>query len=72
MITSIPLSKYGQRDLRIWQGSTAGEFTVRSAYYTEKERQEVSRGESSHNSDLHNLWRLIWGLKVPNPVKMLL
>jgi hypothetical protein len=34
--------------------------------------QEVSRGESSHNSDLHNLWRLIWGLKVPNPVKMLL
>jgi hypothetical protein len=46
------------------------EFTVHSAYHLEKERNEVQRGEISHNSDLQNLWRLIWGMHIPNPINM--
>lgn len=43
-ITAIPLSKYGQPDLRIWRGTSTGEFMVQSAYHLEKERKEVQRG----------------------------
>jgi hypothetical protein len=67
-IYGIPLSVYGQQqDLLIWRGFSTGDFTVRSAYLLENERQEVNRGESSSNSDKQYLWRLIWGLRVPNP-----
>jgi hypothetical protein len=44
IIFSIPLSKYGHPDMLTWRGSSIGEFTVRSAYYIEKDRQEVPRG----------------------------
>lgn len=47
IIFSIPLSKYGNPNMLIWQGSSNGEFIVRSAYYIEKDRQEVTRGECS-------------------------
>lgn len=39
VISSIPLSKYGQPYLLIWRGSTTGAFTVRSAYYLEKQQE---------------------------------
>jgi hypothetical protein len=70
IIFSIPLSKYGNPDMLIWRGSSNGEFTVRSAYYIEKDRQEVTRGECSNNGNDQKLWKLIWGMKVPNPVKV--
>lgn len=58
-ITAIPLSKYGQPDLRIWRGTSTGEFMVQSAYHLEKERKEVQRGESAHHSVFQNLWKTI-------------
>lgn len=39
-IIVIPLSKYGQHDLRIWKGTNLGEFSVRSTYYMAKDMQE--------------------------------
>jgi hypothetical protein len=54
-ITVIPLSKYGQPNLQIWRETSTGEFTIQSTYHLEKDREEVHRGESSHNSDSHSL-----------------
>jgi hypothetical protein len=70
VISTIPLSKYGQPDLLLWRGTSTGVFTVRSAYHMEVERHESMIGESSYQGDLQKLWNLIWGLNVPNPVKM--
>jgi hypothetical protein len=41
-----------------------GEFSMRSAYHLENERQEVSLGYCSYTSRLNHLWNLIWGMKV--------
>jgi hypothetical protein len=72
IISNIPLSRYGHKDKMIWRGTTTGDFTVRSAYHMEKERSDANRGECSVQSDLNNLWKKIWGLKVHNPLKKIL
>jgi hypothetical protein len=71
-ILSVPLSKYGQCDLMIWRDSSTWTFTVRSAYHIERDIQEVKGGECSYSSKVQDLWKVIWGLKVPNPVKKIL
>ena len=43
IISKIPLSKYGWRDVLIWWGTTTGEFSVCSAYRMEKERSKKHR-----------------------------
>jgi hypothetical protein len=35
------LSRYGQEDKMIWRLTQTGEFTIRRAYYLEKERRAV-------------------------------
>jgi hypothetical protein len=72
IICNIPLSRYGQPDVLRWQGTTSGEFTVRSAYHLEKEKQERLRGESSTAPACTRTWKTIWSLNVPNSVKMFL
>jgi len=37
VIFRIPLSKYGQKDILIWKGSTAREFTL----HMKKDRQDI-------------------------------
>lgn len=59
IISKIPLSRYGHDDLMIWRGTTIGDFTVRSAYHMEKERLDAVRGECSHQSEIHYLWKKI-------------
>ncbi|XP_062152086.1 uncharacterized protein LOC133860513 [Alnus glutinosa] len=71
-IIAIPLNKYGQQHLRIWRGTSSSDFSVRSAYYMAKEMHEIQRGESSNYSEVNKLWKIIWGLQVPNLVKMFL
>jgi len=63
-ISSIPLSKYGNPDMLVSQGSSNGEFTVRSAYYIEIDRKKESKGECSKNESEQNLWKMIWGFGV--------
>jgi len=70
VISRIPLSKYGHKDVMIWRGSSTGDFTVRSAYHIEKDRQMFSQGESSNISVFNLLWKRLWSLQVPNSTKM--
>lgn len=72
IICSIPLSKYNQPDRRIWQASCSGEYTVRSAYHFEVERQEQLKAGGSSGSRNLSLWKKLWGLKVPNTTKVFL
>ena len=57
VILSIPLSKYNQPDRRIWQSSSSGEFTVRSGYHFEVERQEQLKGGGSSGPHQMSLWK---------------
>lgn len=56
----------------IWQGTSSGEFTVRSAYHFEVERQERKKGGSSTMGRNINLWKNLWGLPAPNATKVFL
>jgi len=47
VILRIPLSRYGQKDVLIWRGSTTSEFIVQSAYHMEQDRLERQGGEGS-------------------------
>jgi hypothetical protein len=50
IICHLPLNKYGPPDRLIRRPTATGQFTVRSAYYVEKERQEQQKGEGSQHS----------------------
>jgi hypothetical protein len=50
-ICSIPLSPLMPRDRLVWAGSKQGLFTVRSAYFMEKQRRDQEKGESSNKGD---------------------
>jgi hypothetical protein len=71
-IYNIPLSRYNQEDKMIWRASRTGEFSVRSAYHLEKERQERKKGESSNGARPLDVWKKIWGLKIPDTTKLFL
>lgn len=51
----------------IWRCTTSGEFTVRSAYHMEKEKQELKQGEVQKPRDVVESKR-----KLGTPVKMFL
>jgi ribonuclease HI len=71
-ICNIPLSKYNQEDKLIWRASKTCEFSVKSAHHLEKEIVERSKGECSKGTKKQNIWKLMWGLKLPNSAKMFL
>jgi ribonuclease HI len=72
LICNLPLSRYNQPDRLIWQATSSGEFTVRSAYHFEIERLERQKGECSKSGRFLNLWKILWGLLVPNSTKVFL
>lgn len=45
-------------------------FTMRSAYYLEKEKVDSLHGEGSFSSNFSMVWKTIWSLQVPNVVKV--
>ncbi|KAK9941797.1 hypothetical protein M0R45_007491 [Rubus argutus] len=59
-IISIPISISGHEDRLIWNHSTNGQFSVKSAYLS---TLEVNIG-------LSQSWKLIWSLKIPPKLKM--
>jgi hypothetical protein len=63
------LSRYGQEDKMIWRLTQTGEFTVRRAYYLEKERTARRGGQCSRVVE-NNIWKSIWSLTVPNSTRM--
>jgi hypothetical protein len=64
LISNLPLSRNRQEDELIWRATTNGLFTVKNAYYLEKERVETLHGESSSTSSSSHIWKAIWGLHV--------
>jgi hypothetical protein len=64
------VSKLKKQDKMIWQATASGEFSVRSAYYLEMERNAEKGGEGSNKSGFSPLWKTIWDLKVPNTMKV--
>jgi hypothetical protein len=72
VITNIPLSPVLPKDRLLWRGTQHGDFTVRSAYHLGIEIQEQEGGQCSHMTKGLEVWKTIWALEVPNPVKIFL
>ncbi|XP_059454926.1 uncharacterized protein LOC132185130 [Corylus avellana] len=47
-------------------------FSVRSAYYIQKEREMANKAKGSSSARNNSIWRSIWQLKIPNVEKHLL
>lgn len=67
-ILCIPLSPLLPEDSMIWANTMDGKFTVR-VYKLAIERNAISKGESSNNSNVKTLWNRIWKVEVPGKVK---
>jgi hypothetical protein len=70
IIGNLPKSKYRRPDKLIWRASPSGTFTVRSAYHLEMEMKMKKSGTSSDQSGCTQLWKSLWGLKIPNSSKV--
>jgi len=68
-IGSVLISPLCQEDKMIWRGTTAGTFTVRSAYYMELNRLAQDRGEGSGANAHVEVWKTIWGMHAPPVLK---
>jgi hypothetical protein len=53
----------------IWRGTKNGTFSVKSAYYLQKEIESRGLAESSSMGVRSPVWKQIWGLKIPNAEK---
>jgi hypothetical protein len=60
------------KDKLIWRCAPNGQFSIRSAYYMDKEAQATHGGENSQPHSRSPIWKLIWNLPISNAVKMFL
>jgi hypothetical protein len=60
------------QDRLVWSGTSNGLLSVWSAYHLGKEIQRRSEGECSKSSLSAEIWKAIWSINVPNPVKVFL
>ncbi|XP_042954621.1 uncharacterized protein LOC122291036 [Carya illinoinensis] len=72
LICSIPISRRGASDRRIWVGSDRGTYTIKSAYFIETKLSNRSFGEPSTTGSKNSEWRDLWRLEVPGKVKILI
>lgn len=72
MISIIPLSHLLPQDRLFWVGTNDGVFTVRSAYHLGMEILDRSKGTTSTGVYGSDVWKAIWNLRLPNPVKLFL
>ncbi|XP_042969107.1 uncharacterized protein LOC122301794 [Carya illinoinensis] len=70
LICSIPISKRGARDKRIWAGSKKGIFSVKSVYFIDTKLSSRSMGESSPGGWNKRIWKELWQLEVSGKVRM--
>ena len=59
VIHSLPISRTDQADVQIWRRTPKGNFTARSAYYMQKEREIESWVESSSRGDHQGIWKAV-------------
>jgi len=69
LIRSIPLSPLGNPDRLIWQGTSHGCFSVKSAYKEEISSRTAAEGESSRRFTERMMWKNIWSLPGPPVLK---
>jgi hypothetical protein len=55
MIQTIPISRTNQEDALMWRGTAEGVFSVKSAYYLQKEALSVSLVGSSSSREGNKL-----------------
>jgi hypothetical protein len=72
LIINIPLCPTFPPDHLVWQGTSNGVFSVHSAYHLAKELQQRNCGECSNPVTQGEVWRVLWSLQIPNPVKVFL
>ena len=70
MIKTISLHPWRKEDRLIWMGTTNGHFTTKSAYTLQLENKENLMGSSSNQKRLHTYWKGIWGVKIPNKIRV--
>jgi hypothetical protein len=70
VIANIPLSPLLPEDRLIWRGTASGKFIVRSAYHLGKEEHERRAAQCSKWNTGQDVWKTLWALELPNPVKM--
>lgn len=68
LIKKIPVSKHPTEDKLYWPWTQSGQYSSKSGYRFLKMEEEEVRPEVAQNGEI-NLWRSIWGLRVPNKVK---
>jgi len=71
-IKNIPLCPLLPPDKIIWNGTSSGLFSVKSAYYLASELSRKKLGECSSFSGSHVFWKKIWAINVPNASKKIL
>ena len=69
LIHSLPVSFSNHEDRQVWRGTKNGLFSVKSAYYIQKELEARGMAESSTRKEFCRVWRGIWGLQIPNVEK---
>lgn len=65
LIQEIPISSTNQGDTLIWKGTKNGVFSVKSAYFLQKEILSRSLAECSSRGVVSDIWKKIWTLPVP-------
>jgi len=70
VISKIPNTTSFKVDCLVWQGTKIGSFFVRSAYHLRKALQQRTFGECCSPTNNSDIWKVIWYLRVPNPVKV--
>jgi hypothetical protein len=68
-ISSIPPSCTNRKDTLIWRVSKNGRFTVRSAYFLQKDLMKRGMAESSRTGGHTTIWKKVWALPIPNTEK---
>jgi hypothetical protein len=68
-IKSIPISATDQADRLIWRGTVKGCFSVRSAYYIQKEAEALQQAGGSRSNNKVAVWKTLWQLQLPNSEK---
>jgi hypothetical protein len=69
LILTLPVSMTSQEDTCIWRGTNNGSFSVRSAYYIQREIERRGLAEPSSTGERSKVWQKIWNLKIPNVEK---
>ena len=68
-IKSIPLNT-SRRDTMIWNSTPNGQFTTQSAYQFQAATKSSFSASTSDPSRTHSFWKSVWGMTVPNKIKM--